>query len=169
MDLDQDRTAEEIPQTFGRHAMHIEELTRNASLDFLAGSHFGRLACANQSQPYITPFNFVYYDHCIYSFTTVGQKIEWLRTNPLACVEVDTIVSPQEWTSVIIFGRYEELTATPDGQAAREFAYKLLQQSQQWWEPGYARTILHGEPRLLVPVYYRLSIEEISGHRATLS
>lgn len=149
--------------------MHIEELTRDASLDFLAGSHFGRLACANQTQPYITPFYFVYNDHRIYSFSTVGQKIEWLRANPLACVEVDTIVSPQQWTSVIVIGRYEELPATIEGKGAYEFAYKLLQQHQLWWEPGYARTIVHGTPRPLVPVYYRLSIEEISGHRASLS
>lgn len=147
--------------------MHIEELTMKASLDFLAGRRFGRIACANQSQPYITPFNFAYHDHYLYGFSTVGRKIEWLRANPLACVEVDEIADPREWTSVIIFGRYEELPKTVDGKAARELAYKLLQQHQLWWEPGYARTILHGVPRPLDPVYYRLSIDEISGHRAT--
>jgi nitroimidazol reductase NimA-like FMN-containing flavoprotein (pyridoxamine 5'-phosphate oxidase superfamily) len=147
--------------------MKIEELTKQASLDFLAGSHFGRLACAKLSQPYITPFNFAYHDHCIYSFSTVGQKIEWLRANPLACVQVDDIASPQQWTSVIVFGRYEELSATGDGRAACELAFKLLQQRPVWWEPGFARTTLHGTPRPLEPVYYRLSVEEISGHRAT--
>ena len=147
--------------------MHIEELTRNASLHFLAGSCLGRLACANQSQPYITPFYFAYQDQWIYGFSTIGQKIEWLRANPLACVEVDEIASPQEWTSVIVFGRYEELPDAADGQAARELAHKLLQQHPLWWEPGYARTVLHGMPRPLDPVYYRLSIDEISGHRAT--
>ena len=147
--------------------MHIEELTRHASLDFLAGSHFGRLACANQAQPYVTPFHFAYRDHCIYSFSTVGQKIEWLRANPLACVEVDSIVSPQEWTSVIVFGRYEELPDTEETKEAREFAYKLLQKNKLWWEPGYVKTVLHGEPRPLVSVYFRLLVEEISGHKAT--
>lgn len=36
--------------------MHIEELSRQASLDLLAQVRFGRLACAKQSQPYIVPF-----------------------------------------------------------------------------------------------------------------
>ena len=148
-------------------AMHIEELTRKASLDFLAGNHVGRIACANQSQPYVTPCCFAYYDQWIYSFATVGKKIEWLRANPLACFEVDEITSHREWTSVIVFGRYEELPDAADGQAARELAHKLLQQHPLWWEPGYARTVLHGMPRPLDPVYYRLSIDEISGHRAT--
>lgn len=147
--------------------MHIEELTRKASLDFLAGSRLGRLACANQSQPYVTPFYFAYHDQWIYSFSTVGRKIEWLRANPLACVEVDDTKNFEEWTSVVVFGRYEELTKTVEGQAARDLAYKLLQQHKLWWEPGYARTVIHGAPRPLEPVYYRLSIDEISGHRAT--
>lgn len=147
--------------------MHIEELAREASLDFLAHSRFGRIACAKDSQPYVTPFNFAYHDQCIYSFSTVGRKIQWLRANPLACVEVDEITSPQQWISVIVFGRYEELPATTEGHAAREFAFKLLQQRKLWWEPGYARTIFHGAPRPLDPVYYRLSIEEISGRKAT--
>ena len=147
--------------------MHIEELTRKASLEFLAGSHLGRLACVNQSQPYITPCYFAYHDQWIYSFSTVGKKIEWLRENPLACIEVDKIASSQEWTCVVVFGRYEELTDTVDCQGARDLAYKLLQQHASWWEPGYTRTVLHGTPRLLDPVYFRLSIDEISGHRAT--
>jgi hypothetical protein len=46
-------------------------------------------------------------------------------------------------------------------------AYKLLHQRQFWWEPGYARTVSHGTPRPLEPLYHRLSIDEISGHRAT--
>ncbi len=97
--------------------MHIEELTRKASLDFLAGNHLGRLACVNQSQPYITPCHFAYRDQWIYSFSTVGKKIEWLRANPLACLEVDEITDTQQWTSVIVFGRYEELSDTADNHA----------------------------------------------------
>jgi len=144
--------------------MHIEELTRKASLHFLAGSRLGRLVYANQSQPYVTPFYFDYQDQWIYSFSTIGQKIEWLRANPLACVGVDDIASPQEWTSVVVFGRNEELAKITDGQApreipfgrheeptksidgqeTRELAFKLLQQRQLWWEPGYTRTVVNG-------------------------
>jgi uncharacterized protein len=146
--------------------MHIEDLTKSASLGFLAGHRFGRIACAHQSQPYVTPFHFAYHESAIYSFGTVGRKIDWLRANPLACVEVDDIKSFQDWTSVIAFGRYEELTGSGDGEATRDFAHGLLQSHQIWWEPGYAKTILQGTPRPMEPVYFRLSIDEISGHRA---
>jgi uncharacterized protein len=146
--------------------MHIEDLTTKESLDFLSGKIFGRLACARQSQPYITPFSFAYHDHWLYSFSTLGKKIEWLRVNPLACIEVDEIKTPQEWTSIIISARYEELADTSENHVARELAYERLHQHQLWWEPGYSRTILQGVERPLDPIYYRLSIDEITGHRA---
>src|ERR1700674_1399373 len=97
----------------GRVAMLIQELTRQASLDLLARLHLGRLACAQENQPYIVPIYFAYNDGCLYSFSTVGQKIEWMRANPLVCVEADEVVSPQQWVSVVVFGRYEELPDKP--------------------------------------------------------
>jgi uncharacterized protein len=146
--------------------VHIEELSTHASLNFLGSQRLGRMACVNNSQPYITPFNYVYHDRFIYSFATVGQKVNWLRANPLACVEVDVISSPSQWTSVIASVRYEELLNTPEGKLNRDLAFNLLQQQDLWWEPGYVRTILRGEHRNMEPVYFRFSIDHITGHKA---
>ena len=106
--------------------MVIQELTEQASRDLLARTHLGRLACAQGTQPYVVPFYFVYDNDCLYSFSTVGQKIEWMRANPLVCVEADEVVSPEQWMSVIVFGRYEELLDTPEYQGARAVAHALL-------------------------------------------
>jgi nitroimidazol reductase NimA-like FMN-containing flavoprotein (pyridoxamine 5'-phosphate oxidase superfamily) len=146
----------------------IEELTRQESLNLLAGTRIGRLACAQGSQPYVVPFYFVYHHNYLYGFSTVGQKIEWMRANPLVCVEADEVVRPQRWMSVIVFGRYEELPDTPESRPERELAWKLLRKYPMWWEPGYAKTILHGTERLSEPIFYRIHIGQISGHRATL-
>ena len=146
--------------------MQIEELSRQASLDFLAGKHIGRLACVNNAQPYITPFSYAYQDEFIYSFGTLGQKINWLRANPLTCVEVDEIESFSHWTSVIVSGHYEELPDTPQGRPLRERAFSLLQKRKLWWEPGFVKTIVHGSERPMEPLYFRISIDDISGHRA---
>jgi uncharacterized protein len=145
----------------------IQELTREASLELLARVRFGRLACARSTQPYVVPVYFVYNNNYLYSFSTVGQKIEWMRVNPLVCVEVDEVVSPQEWTSVIVFGRYEELPDTPEWRNERELAYKMLQQNAVWWGPGYASSILHGAERRPVPVFYRIQIVQITGQCGT--
>ena len=147
--------------------MLIQELTRQASLDLLARTHLGRLACAKGNQPYVVPVYFAYANEYLYGFSTIGQKIEWMRANPLVCVEAAEVVSPEQWVSVIVFGRYEELPDTPEWQSARRFAHTLLKRKAVWWEPAYAKTILHGTQRPLAPVFYRIHGVQITGHRAT--
>ena len=114
----------------------------------------------------MVPIYFVYDNDFLYSFSTVGQKIEWMRANPLVCVEVDEVVRPEQWMSVIVFGRYEELVNTPEYQAARAFAHALLKRHAVWWEPAYAKTILHGTERPLEPVFYRIHGRQITGRCA---
>jgi nitroimidazol reductase NimA-like FMN-containing flavoprotein (pyridoxamine 5'-phosphate oxidase superfamily) len=146
--------------------MMIQELTREASLDLLARTRLGRLACAHGAQPYVVPIYFAYHNECLYGFSTVGQKIEWMRANPLVCVEADEVVGPEHWVTVLVFGRYEELPDTPEWAGTRSTAHTLLKQYAVWWEPAYARTILHGIERPLVPVFYRIHCHRVTGHRA---
>jgi nitroimidazol reductase NimA-like FMN-containing flavoprotein (pyridoxamine 5'-phosphate oxidase superfamily) len=113
------------------------------------------------------PFYFAYDNNALYSFATLGQKVEWMRANPLVCVEVDEVVSQQQWVSVVVFGRYEELPDTPEWQGVRALAHKLLQKSAMWWEPAFVQSIHAGRPRPLVPIFYRIQIVQITGHRAT--
>lgn len=147
--------------------MVIHELTRQASLDFLTRMTLGRLACAQGAQPYVVPFHFAYDHSYLYSFSTVGQKIRWMRANPLVSVEADEIVSAQQWLSVIVTGRYEELPDTPEWGGERELASDLLQKNAMWWQPGLAKTILQDKERPREPVFYRIYVAEITGHRAT--
>jgi len=148
--------------------MLIQEMTREMSEDLLKRTHVGRLGCAQGSQPYVVPISFAYHREFLYSFATVGQKIEWMRANPLVCVEADEIVSRHEWQTVVIFGRYEELPDTPDFHRTRMVAHELLAKTAMWWEPGYVKTLHKGKERPLQPIYFRISISEISGHQGLL-
>jgi hypothetical protein len=152
--------------SIGEEIMLIEKMTRDASLEFFARKRVGRLACARDGQPYITLLYFALHGDCLYSFSTVGQKIEWMRVNPLVCVETDELESPQKWSSVIVFGRYSELPNNPEYEDARQLAYSLLQRRPMWWEPAFVKTTLRGKERELEPVYFRIHISDISGHRA---
>ena len=144
--------------------MLIQELTRQASLEVLARTHLGRLACARGMQPYIVPIHFAYQDNWLYSFSMPGQKIDWMRANPLVCVEADQM-RREQWTTVVVFGRYEELCDTPEFRSERALAFNLLQQRAMWWEPGGAKTMPGGTPAT-GPVFYRIKIEQITGRRA---
>jgi nitroimidazol reductase NimA-like FMN-containing flavoprotein (pyridoxamine 5'-phosphate oxidase superfamily) len=148
--------------------MVIRELTRQASLDLLTRIHIGRLAIARANQPYVFPIFFAYHQDSLYCATTIGQKIEWMRENPLVAVEVDEIESAQHWESVIVTGRYEEFADTPETRDRRQLAWSLLQNTNAlWWEPGYVETILGGAERPMVPLYFRIRVGTITGHRAT--
>jgi len=142
-------------------------MNRQESVDLLARTHLGRLGCAQGSQPYVVPIYFAYNNSSLYSLTTVGQKIHWMRANPMVCVEADEVVSPEEWMSVVVIGSYEELADTPGYLPERAVAYNLLRGKPMWWEPAYVKTILHGTERSLVPVFYRIHVVQITGHRAT--
>ncbi len=159
-----------FPNLFGRDPWRavvlIHELTKQASLDILARSHLGRLGCAPEGQPYIVPTYFAYANNYLYSFSTIGQKIDWMRANPLVCLQTDEVVNAEHWVSVIVFGRFEELPDAPDWRSERVLAHELLQLKPMWWEPGYVKTIVHGTERPLVPVFYRIHIVQITGHRA---
>lgn len=144
--------------------MRIQALGREQSLRVLARMRLGRIACCEAAQPYVVPFYFAYDTGYLYSFSTIGQKIRWMRANPAVCVQTDEIESAEEWVSLVILGRYEELPDTAELKAERERAYELLQRKPGWWEPGYSKTIVEGAERPLVPVYFRIQILEITGH-----
>jgi nitroimidazol reductase NimA-like FMN-containing flavoprotein (pyridoxamine 5'-phosphate oxidase superfamily) len=147
--------------------MFIHELTYEECRHFLQQVSVGRLSCARDNQPYVVPIYFAFDDTYVYGFTTLGQKIEWMRSNPLVCLEVDEMISDQQWTSIIVFGKYEELSDTPEYTSARNRAYAFLQKRAMWWEPAYISQEHRDQPHSLTPIFYRIRIEKMTGHRAT--
>jgi nitroimidazol reductase NimA-like FMN-containing flavoprotein (pyridoxamine 5'-phosphate oxidase superfamily) len=150
--------------------MLIHEMTEDECRDTLARASFGRLACARDNQPYVVPIYFAYDGRHVYGFSSPGQKIDWMRSNPLVCLETDESQSQERWASVIVSGRYEELLETPEFAADRAHAHQALQQHASWW--GYAAVAAaewRRKPGKFNPVFYRIVIEKMTGHRAVPS
>ena len=148
--------------------MIVVEMTAKECRDALIETRFGRLACARDNQPYIVPIFFVMDGEFLYSFSVAGRKIDWMRENPRVCVEVDSVKSWNDWTSVVAFGRYEELPDTPGWQAERRRAHHLLEQRAMWWQPASVEIPDHaGE--VFLPVFFRIILECPSGHRGLAS
>jgi nitroimidazol reductase NimA-like FMN-containing flavoprotein (pyridoxamine 5'-phosphate oxidase superfamily) len=175
--------------------MVVQEMTRNDCLDALARASLGRLACARDNQPYIVPIYFVYEEPYLYGFTTLGQKIEWMRSNPLVCVELDEVEAPEQWMSILVFGSFEELqepATSPEwdqeqrralsheecqpavhprlgratfDQQGRLHAHKLLQEHRTLWCQPACASRKPDQP--LIPIFYRIRIDRITGRRAT--
>lgn len=147
--------------------MIVKELTESECLAALTKSSLGRLATARDGQPYIVPFHFVFDGQSLlYAFSTLGQKIEWMRLNPLVCVEVEEAVDQFEWTSLIIFGRYEELPDTFEFAAERKHAHALISSYPMWWQPAIASGGLRSQMATETPIYFRIHIASITGRHA---
>ena len=143
--------------------MVIRDLTREQCEALLARTSLGRLACVRDSQPYIVPilFSFDASTRHLYCFSTVGQKIQWMRKNPRVCVEVDEIVDQYHWITVLVTGRYEELRNSEGNAAARQRAQALFQERETWWLPGAGK--LAGREEHGNHVFYRIHADKISG------
>jgi hypothetical protein len=148
--------------------MLISEMSRQECCDLLARLGFGRLACAHENQPYIVPTYFAYEPEHLYGFATVGQKIEWMRLNPLVCLQADEVRSHVEWASVVVRGRYEELPEEPGYYSKmRQQAEVLLRKRFMWWQTGVAAAQTREQSNPDIPVFYCIHIEKVTGHRAS--
>jgi nitroimidazol reductase NimA-like FMN-containing flavoprotein (pyridoxamine 5'-phosphate oxidase superfamily) len=83
--------------------------------NLLSSQVVGRLACTTGDQPYIVPVTYAYDGKYIYGQTNEGMKLKILRKNPNICFETDIMTDMRNWQSVVVFGKFEELT---DKQAA---------------------------------------------------
>jgi uncharacterized protein len=151
----------------GEFGVLIDRMTRTECDELFARVGFGRLACALDNQPYIVPLYFGHQPDHLYGFATFGQKIAWMRANPLVCVQADEVLGPEDWACVIAFGRYEELPDTPEHSHDRIWAQSVLERRSSWWQPAYAASQVRRHPHEHFPIFYRINIREISGLRAT--
>jgi nitroimidazol reductase NimA-like FMN-containing flavoprotein (pyridoxamine 5'-phosphate oxidase superfamily) len=144
--------------------MLINEISDQECRAVLERVPVARLGCASDNQPYVVPIHFAYDGQFIYVFSTVGKKIEWMRANPKVCVQTD-IQSEGEWVSVIVNGRYEELTE-PRYTAERKHANTLLAQRYDWWLNALAHRRMTLGDSSIEPLFFRIHIDSMTGLRA---
>lgn len=146
--------------------MYVEEIPPDECRQILKQSYLGRVACSRNDHPYIVPFYYAYDEsESLFAFSTVGQKIRWMRENPNVCVEVDDVRAHDSWQTLIVFGQFEELPDEPKYDGMRRRAHELLSKRPMWWKPAYVAG-LHDEYTDEGPVYFRIRIDSITGHRS---
>lgn len=179
--------------------MVIREMSKEECLRVLARVHLARLACALNNQPYVVPVYVAFYEpspgeSCFYGFTTLGQKVQWMRANPQVCVEFDDVTSCTHWLTVVAIGRYEELPDEPDHNVGhlparrvtahyqnivpdesshaseRLLAYQLLQTHAAWWEPASTVRAAKAHSSSVdasIPIFYKVAIDSVTGYEGT--
>ena len=146
--------------------MEVNEMAAEECEAVLEHASLGRLGCSYENQPYVVPIHFAYNSGYLYVFSTVGQKVKWMRANPKVCVQTDQIENQGEWISVIVNGQYEELPE-PQYTAERKLAGSLLAKQYHWWLNSLGERQMRVGDRSIEPLFFRIRIHSMSGLRAT--
>ncbi|MBL7748970.1 MAG: pyridoxamine 5'-phosphate oxidase family protein, partial [Chitinophagaceae bacterium] len=134
-------------------------LTDEEINELLTENIFGRIGCTDGKQPYVVPTNYIFDGKQIIAHSATGRKIRVMRDNPFVCLEVDEVKSFTDWKSVIVFGRYEEITEEKEQlQAMKLFVNRMLhlKMSETAVVPDITETRVHPRsPGFIKPVVYR--------------
>ena len=90
--------------------MNIGKLREGDARAILREGSLGRLGCIASGWPYVVPVNYFFDGKDIYIHTLPGKKLDALRANPRACLQVDEIKDSYNWRSVIAYGTFEEVS-----------------------------------------------------------
>ena len=149
-----------------RSPVLIHKLSPPECEEILSRTEVGRLACTHDGQPYVVPIHFSFDSDrtCLYAFSMVGQKINWMRANPKVCMEVEEITDKNNWATVLVFGRYQEIDDSDDEAETRKRAWERFQHRPEWWLPAAAKVPSRERHAMVV---YRIQIDRLTGRRAS--
>ena len=147
--------------------MLVQVMTADECIAVVSNGRMGNLACARDNRPYVVPIYYAFSENHLYSLSMPGQKIDWMRSNPHVCVQVDSFSDQAHWQSVVMHGtlprvaRYSRTTSMTG-----EHAWFLLQQHANWWEPGGLKPTPQPMTDFPTHLFYRIAIESMTGRRS---
>ena len=144
----------------------IGTLTSQEIEAFVASNYIAYLACSDSNTPYIVPITY-YYDepsNSLISYTTEGRKISILRANPQISLIVSEIQDLTNWKTVILEGKFEELSGMDEITAVQTLSAKLtrLISEKQQKEVAFINEVARineDNPKVI----YRIHLEKKSG------
>jgi uncharacterized protein len=135
--------------------MNIGKLIDTEARAVLREGNLGRLGCIASGRPYVVPVNYYFDGKNIYIHTLPGKKLDALRANPRACLQVDEIEDSYNWRSVIAYGTFEEVS---DEETQDKVLAKLYSKLPHM-TPVESR-LVNGSTGTTV---FRLKVEEVTG------
>ena len=133
--------------------------------EVIGHNFIGRLGCHAEGKTYVVPISYASDGKYIYARTFDGMKLEMIRKNPAVCFQVDSMIDMNDWKSVIIWGKVEELVDTKEREKglnillSRHFpnvSSETVKYSKEWPFPTSDISKIEG-------VVFRISMEEITG------
>lgn len=145
----------------------INNLELSKCLEMLSKNYIGRLAYISGKKPYLVPITYFHDadEESIIGYAPEGHKIQAMREYEWVTLLVDDIESIQNWRSVQVQGRFEELT----GSTAKKYLHRFaegVQDTIKQSKGGHPKFIQDFSARLQnenIPLVYRIAITGIIG------
>ena len=122
-----------------------------------------RLGCHADGRTYVVPVTYVYDGGSVYAHTGEGLKLRAMRENPRVCLEVEQIHSEANWRTVVVRGRFEELSSEENDRALALLTTRLARTERS----ATARLVEHDDvvrrEGLHRPVLFRILVEDKTG------
>lgn len=134
----------------------LKHLNDEETRKLLDECRIGRLGCVDGGGPYVVPVNYILHGDSIYVHSLPGRKIDALRENPRACLQVDKSENEYHWRSAIAFGCYEEITDESD----RQWAIRRLLSRSPGLTPVESVQAWEEQSQVIV---FRIRVEAVSG------
>lgn len=145
----------------------LGELTPEEIGEMLSNNSIGRIGCNDGEKTYVVPISYLLEQSGILCHSKNGMKIEMMRRNPEVCFEVDDIKDYNNWSCVIAWGTYQELTSGEDIEYARQFfsEYMLQQKTSETALPPHTQEERYHTAKLdyIPAIYYRIHFHKVTG------
>ncbi|MGB9181467.1 MAG: pyridoxamine 5'-phosphate oxidase family protein [Pyrinomonadaceae bacterium] len=135
----------------------ITILSSSEARDLLRQSRLARLGCIVDGEPYVVPINYYLDGDYAYIHSLPGRKVEALRANPRACLQVDDIRDEVVWRSALAYGTCEEIKS----QDERALVLNAFYERFPLLTPVEAAIAQDATPPVVI--VFRIQISTISG------
>lgn len=150
-----------------KNIVMIKELDTKGCKELLNNNYIGHLAFISQNQPYIIPITYYYnqVNNSIISYSAEGHKIDAMRKNDAVSLEVEEIKSVNNWRSVSIHGKFEEVKGIDAKYLLHEFTQnvKKIINRKEGAHPEFISEFSSKLSEQGIPIVYRINIDEITG------
>lgn len=142
--------------------INVADMAQGEMLALLLRLGFGHLGCTRDNHPYVVPMHYAFDSQYLYFFTTEGTKTDFLSANSEICFQVEEIVNPRQWRSVIVVGQAKRITKSEE----METAIDLILERNTTLTPALNTTKIGAWTRPNRVVVYRVIPSAIYGRKS---
>ncbi len=137
----------------------IKDLSQDKAREMLRAGRIARLACLSEGEPYVVPVSYLFDGESVLVHSLHGRKITAMRANPRVCLQIDELTDALNWTSVLAFGNYEEITD------ARERSQVLSSLLARFPHLTPVESVIASDAETPALIVFRIRIDRITGLR----